>query len=56
MLHVSLDVGDVPPSIALVPGAVEPLSCGAELYDEIAGEVLGFGFFPLLAPELDQGC
>ena len=50
-----LDVGDPPAGVALVPGAVELLGRGAELYDQVARQVLGIRLSPLLAPELDQG-
>ena len=32
----ALDAGDVPAGVALVPGAIEFLGGGAELYDEVA--------------------
>jgi hypothetical protein len=50
MLHVSLDVGDTPARVALVPGTVELFRRDPELDDKIAGEVLWLGLSPLLAP------
>jgi hypothetical protein len=55
VLDLALDVGDAPPGIALVPGAIELFRRSPELYDQVAGQVLRFRLSPLLAPELDQG-
>ena len=46
-LTPALDVGDAPPGVALVPGAVEVLGRGPELHDEVAGQVLRLGLAPL---------
>jgi hypothetical protein len=54
MLDPTLDIGDVPAGIALVPGAVELLSGRAKLYEQVAGQVLGIRLSPLFAPESDQ--
>ena len=50
----ALDVGDCPPSIALVPGPVQRLGGDAELDDEIAGQILRLGLAALFLPEPDQ--
>ena len=50
MLDPALDVADPPATITLIPGAVEFLSRRPELHNEIAGEVLGLGLAPFLAP------
>jgi hypothetical protein len=55
MFDSPLDVCDPPAGIALVPSAVEVLGYGAELHDEVSGEVFRPGFAPLLAPEADKG-
>ncbi len=55
MLDVTLDIGDAPAGVALVPTAIEFLGGRPELHDEVAGQVLGLGLPALLAPELDQG-
>jgi hypothetical protein len=51
----ALDVPHPPAGIALVPGPVEVLGGRPQLHDEVAREVLGFDFAPLLLPEPDQG-
>jgi hypothetical protein len=52
---VALHVPDLPAGVALVPGAIELLSCAPKLHDEVAREVLRLGLAPFLAPEPDQG-
>jgi hypothetical protein len=37
MLDPSLDVGDAPAGVALVPGVVEPFRGDPELHDEVPG-------------------
>ena len=54
MLDPPLDVGDPAAGVALVPGAVELLGGGPELHDEVAGQVLGLGLAPFLAPQPNQ--
>jgi hypothetical protein len=51
----ALHVADLPAGVALVPGAVELLSGGPELHDEVAGQVLRLGLAPFLPPKADQG-
>jgi hypothetical protein len=46
MLDPTLDIGDAPAGIALVPGAVELLSGRAKLYEQVAGQVLGIRLSP----------
>jgi hypothetical protein len=55
MLDLTLDAGDAPASIALVPRAVELLGDGPKLHDEVAGQVLRLGLAPFLPPEADKG-
>src|SRR5437660_939867 len=55
MLDLALHIADVPASVALEPGAVELLSDGPQLHNQVAGQVLWLSLSPLLAPELDQG-
>ena len=45
----------LPAGVALVPGPVEVLGRGAELHDQVAGQVLRLGLAALLPPEADQG-
>jgi hypothetical protein len=54
MLDMALDVGDASTSIALIPGAIELLGGGPELYDQVAGKVLRVSLTTLLAPEPNQ--
>ena len=49
-LHVRNDL----PGIGLVPAAVELLGNGAELDNEVAGEILRLGLAAFLAPKLEQ--
>ena len=56
MLDLALDVCDAPAGVALVPGAIELLGGGAELYEQVAGQVLRLRLATLLTPKLDQGC
>src|SRR5208282_1281125 len=51
MLDVPLDVADDLTGIELVPAPVEVLGDSSELHDEVAGEVLRYGFAALFAPE-----
>ena len=55
MLDPALDVHDLAAAVALVPMAVERLGGGAELHDQIAGEVLRLDLAALFPPEPDQG-
>ena len=55
MLRPALDRGENLPGVAFEPVAVEGLGHGAELDDEISGEILGLGLTALLAPEAEQG-
>ena len=50
MPDLALDISDAPAGIALVPGPVEVLGGGPELYNEVAREVLRLDFPPLLLP------
>ena len=56
MPDAALHRGDPPAGIALVPSAVELFGCGAQLDDQITGQVLGLGFAAFFAPEAHQGC
>ena len=51
----ALHVADLPAGVALVPRAIELLRSPPELHDEVAGQVLGLGFAPFLALQLNQG-
>ena len=53
---MALDVLDRLPGVDLVPASVQVLGGAAELDEEVAGQVLGFGFAALLAPEAEEGC
>jgi hypothetical protein len=55
MMDAALYIHDDLPSVSLVPAPIEVLSCLPELNDEVAGEVFGFHFAPLLAPEAEEG-
>jgi hypothetical protein len=55
MPDAPLHVADLPPGVALIPGAIEFLGCSPELHDEVAGEILRLGLAPFFAPEPDQG-
>jgi hypothetical protein len=48
-------IGDAPPGVALVPGAVQLFRRDPELHDEIAGRIFWLGLSPFLAPESNQG-
>src|SRR5262249_17266942 len=39
---LALHVSDLPPGVALIPGAIEVLGRPSELHDEVAGQVLRF--------------
>jgi hypothetical protein len=56
MPDLALRVPDLPAGVALMPGAIELLGRGSELYDEVAGQVLRLDLAPFLAPQADQGC
>jgi hypothetical protein len=51
-----LDVPDSPAGVPLIPRAVKFFRCFAQLYEQIAREVLGRNFPAFFAPEADQGC
>ena len=55
VLDPALHIAHPPAGVALIPGAVEILSRCPELHNEIAGQILGLGLAPFLAPEADQG-
>ena len=55
MEHLPLHLGDDLAGIALVPVPVEVLGHGAELDDQVAGQVLGLDLAALLPPEPEQG-
>ena len=50
MPDLALHVSDLPPGVALIPGAIEVLGRPSELHDEVAGQVLRFGLASFLAP------
>jgi hypothetical protein len=50
MLDATLDIGNAPAGIALVPGTIELLGRLAELHNEITGQVLRLGLAAFLAP------
>src|SRR5262245_61835318 len=54
MLDPSLDIGDAPAGVALVPGAIELFGGGPKLHDEIARQVLRCGLSTFLPPEAHQ--
>jgi hypothetical protein len=54
MFDAALNIGDASAGVALVPEAVEVLRSGPELNDEVAGQVLWFGFASFLTPQADQ--
>ena len=49
MLDPTLDVRDLPTGVAFIPGPIELLGRRPELDDEVAGQVLRFGFPALFA-------
>jgi len=51
----ALHVSDLPAGVALVPRAIEFLSCSPELHDKVAREVLRLGLASFFAPQADQG-
>ena len=55
VLDATLDVVRPAAGVALVPGAIEVLGHGAELDDQVAGQVLRLGLASFLPPEADQG-
>ena len=55
MAQLALDVCDALSGVDLVPASVQSLGGAAELDDEIAGQVLGFGLAAFLAPEAEEG-
>ena len=55
MEHLPLHLGDDLAGIALVPVPVEVLGHGAELDDQVAGQVLRLDLAALFPPEPEQG-
>jgi hypothetical protein len=55
VLDPPLDVLDGLAGVALVPAPVEVLGHGAELDDQVAGEVLRLDLAALLPPQAEQG-
>src|SRR5262249_19868275 len=55
MPDLALHVSDLPAGVALVPGAIEFLSCPPELHDEVARQVLRLGLASFFAPQANQG-
>src|SRR5262245_28324069 len=53
-IDATLDVPDLPPGVALVPATIELFGRPAELHNEVARQVLRFGFAPFFSPEADQ--
>ena len=54
MSNVRLHVRNDLPGIGLVPAAVQLLGNGAELDNEVAGEILRLGLAAFLAPKPEQ--
>ena len=55
MKHLPLHLGDDLAGVALVPVPVEVLGHGAELDDQVVGEVFGLDLAALLPPKPVQG-
>ena len=55
MKHLPLHLGHDLAGVALVPVPVEVLGHGAELDDQVVGQVFGLDLAALLPPEPEQG-
>jgi hypothetical protein len=52
---VALDICEDLLGVGLIPAPVQVLGRNTKLNNEIAGQVLGFDFAPLLSPEPKKG-
>jgi hypothetical protein len=53
-MNMALDVGDPLARVAFIPGAIQVLCDGAELHDEVAGQILPPGLPALFLPQADE--
>jgi hypothetical protein len=55
MKQLPLHLGDDLPGVLLIPVPVKLLGHGAELNQEVTGQVLGLNLAPLFLPKAEQG-
>ena len=56
MFDPTLDIGDTMACVALIPGAIKLFGGGAQLDDQIAGQVFCADLAPFLAPQSNESC